>query len=165
MDPDLVRAAQRGDAFAIDELIDALYPLVLRISVQVAGSHGEDAAQEALLAIFRDLPKLRSPEAIISWVSAVTARIAARVDRNNRRQRGVTASTELEQLPMWIDHDALEVTDVLARLPTRDHAVLVLRDLQGLSERDIAETLGVPVGTVKSRVHRARRRFSEEWSR
>jgi RNA polymerase sigma factor (sigma-70 family) len=53
----------------------------------------------------------------------------------------------------------------LARLPRRDHAVLVLRDLQGLSEREVAQTLGVPVGTVKSRVHRARARFRKEWNR
>jgi RNA polymerase sigma-70 factor (ECF subfamily) len=165
VDPDLVRAAQRGDAGAIDELIDALHPLVRRISARVAGSEADDAAQEALLAIFRDLPALRTPEAIVSWVSAVTARIAARVDRRDRRQREPTMPRDPARLPSWNHHDALEVTDVLARLPTRDHTLLVLRDLQGLSEREVAEALGVPVGTVKSRVHRARRRFREEWSR
>lgn len=161
----MVCAAQRGDAGAIDELIDALLPLVRRVSARVAGPQAEDAAQEALLAIFRDLPGLRAPEAIVSWASAVTARIAARVDRGDRRQRGRAGPVDPERLASWFEHDALEVTDVLARLPARDHEVLVLRDLQGLSERETAVTLGVPVGTVKSRVHRARRRFREEWSR
>lgn len=165
VDPGLVRAAQHGDAVAIDELIDALTPLVRRIAVRVAGPQSEDATQEALLAIFRDLRALRTPEAMISWASAVTARIAARVDRADRRQRGTVTPVEPEGLSSRVDQDPLEVADVLARLPTRDHALLVLRDLQGLSEREVAETLGVPVGTVKSRVHRARRRFREEWSR
>lgn len=158
-------AAQRGDAGAVDELIDALWPLVHRIAARVAGPHAEDAAQEALLAIFRDLHALRTPEAVVSWASAVTARIAARVDRSDRRQHGPAAPVDPARLPAWVDHDAFEVADVLARLSTGDHVVLVLRDLQGLSEREVAATLGVPVGTVKSRVHRARSRFREEWSR
>jgi RNA polymerase sigma factor (sigma-70 family) len=181
VDPDLVRAAQGGDAFALDELIEALHPLVRRICARVAGPQGEDAAQEALLAIFRDLRSLRTPEAIVSWASLVTARIAARVQRTDRRQRGSAGSAgpvdpiDAAGLPSspsgrpssspWIHHVVVELTDVLERLPERDRAVLVLRDLQGISERDIAERLGVPVGTVKSRVHRARRRFREEWDR
>ena len=164
VDPGVVRAAQLGDGFAVDELIDALYPLVRRISARIAGAQGEDAAQEALLAIFRGLPALRSPEAVISWASAVTARIAVRVDRTDRRQHGGGEVTDPERLSSWVEFDSLEVTDVLARLPARDHAVLVLSDLHGLSERDIAARLGVPAGTVKSRLHRARRRFREEWS-
>jgi RNA polymerase sigma-70 factor (ECF subfamily) len=138
---------------------------VRRISGRIAGSQADDAAQEALLAIFRDLPKLRSPEAVISWASAVTARAAQRVERIDRRQRGQGSVTDPEFLSLPVDFDALELADVLARLPARDHAILVLRDLQGLSEHDIAEALGVPVGTVKSRLHRARRRFREEWNR
>ena len=148
MDPDLVRAAQGGDALAIDELIDAPYPLVRRISARMAGPHGEDATQEALLAIVRDLPALRTPQAIVSWASAVMSRIAARVDRTNRRQRDSATTVDPDQLSSWVDHDAFKVTDVLARLPRRDHAMLVLRDLQALSELEGAETLGVPVGTV-----------------
>src|SRR5205814_9393443 len=121
-------------------LSDVLDAVARRIGARVAGSQAEDAAQEALRAIFRDLPALRTPEAVVSWASAVTARIAARVDRTDRRRRAWASVADPERLPSWVDHDALEVTDVLARLPARDHAVLVLRDLQGLSERDIAET-------------------------
>lgn len=164
VEPDLVRAAQNGDVFALDELIDALYPLVRRICTHEAGYQHEDATQEAMLAIFRDLHALRTPEAILSWASAVTARTAARFDRNDRRQRGGVHTGEPDTVSSWFDHDAVEVTDVLTRLPDRDHAVLVLRDLQGLSEQETAETLGVPVGTVKSRVSRARKRFREQWS-
>jgi len=164
VDPALVRGAQSGDVFALDELIEALYPLVRRICTQEAGHQHEDAAQEAMLAIFRDLQALRSPEAILSWASAVAARIAARFDRTDRRQRGGGQTGDPDSLSSWFDHDAIEVTDVLTRLPDRDHAVLVLRDLQGLSEQETAETLGVPVGTVKSRVSRARERFREQWS-
>jgi DNA-directed RNA polymerase specialized sigma24 family protein len=103
-----------------------------------------------------------------NWASVVTTRLPTRVDRVDRfdrRQHGASNFSDPKRLLGWLDHDALEVTDVWTRLPARDHTVLVLRDLQGLSEHEVAETLGLPVGTVKSRVHRARRRFREEWSR
>jgi RNA polymerase sigma factor (sigma-70 family) len=161
----MVRRAQEGDAFALDGLIDALYPLVRRISARVAGDQGEDAAQEALLAIFRDLSALRVPEAVIGWASAVTARTAARFDRTQRRQAGGWNVTDPEGLASWADVDALEVSDVLTRLQERDRVVLILSDLQGLNEHDVAAALGVPPGTVKSRLHRARGRFRKEWSK
>jgi len=94
----LVRAAQSGDVFALDELIDAFYPFVRRICTHEAGHQHEDAAQEAMLAIFRDLHALRSPEAILSWASAVTARIAARFDRTDRRQRGGAHTNRIGQV-------------------------------------------------------------------
>ena len=86
------------------------------------------------------------------------------MERIDRRQRGQASTAEPEFLSPGVDFDALELTDVLSRLPARDHAVLVLRDLQGLSEHDVADALGVPLGTVKSRLHRARKRFREEWN-
>lgn len=164
MDPDLVRAAQSGDAGALDDLIDAIYPLVRRIAGRIAGPAAEDATQEALLAIFRDLHGLRAPEAAVSWASAVTARIAIRIDRNDRRRRDQRSVVD-PAVPALPDIDAFEVTDVLARLSASDQRLLVLRDLQGLSEREVSEALGVPLGTVKSRVHRARSRFRKEWNR
>jgi len=165
VDPGLVRAAQGGDAGAIDDLIDALVPLVRSIAFRVAGAPAEDASQEALLVIFRDLHALRTPEAIISWASAVTARVVSRIDRGDRRHRETETALDADRPAAWFDTDAVEVAEVLRRLATHDHQLLVLRDLHGYSEREVADTLGVPLGTVKSRVHRARRRFREEWNR
>jgi len=56
-----------------------------------------------------------------------------------------------------------DIDDVLARLPPSQRTVLVLRTREGLSEREIATILGIPAGTVKSRLHRARAAFREMW--
>jgi RNA polymerase sigma factor (sigma-70 family) len=58
---------------------------------------------------------------------------------------------------------ALDVRDTLRKLPAQQRAVLVLRNLEDLSEQETAEVLGVPEGTVKSRLHRARQGFRERW--
>lgn len=72
VDPALVGAAQAGDALALDELLDELLPMVRRLTTAVAPSVAEDATQEALLAIFRNLSELRNPEAIVAWTRKLT---------------------------------------------------------------------------------------------
>ena len=91
VDPEKVAAAQRGDALALDELLDELAPYVRRLCAGIDPQAADDAAQEALLAIFRGLPSLRAPEAIMTWVRSITIRTAARLARQpelERSQRG-----------------------------------------------------------------------------
>jgi DNA-directed RNA polymerase specialized sigma24 family protein len=57
----------------------------------------------------------------------------------------------------------VDIDDALARLPVSQRIVLILRIREGLSEQEVAATLGIPAGTVKSRLHRARAAFREEW--
>ncbi|MFI7135730.1 RNA polymerase sigma factor [Nonomuraea sp. NPDC050153] len=161
MDPEIVAAAQQGDALALDRLLDELAPYVRRLCVRIAPAAADDATQEALLAIFQGLPSLRAPEAIITWVRSVTVRTAIRL----ARRQDVEVATE-ETLP---GHHAaspeglVDIDDALARLPIPQRVVLVLRTREGLSEQEIATTLGIPTGTVKSRLHRARAAFREVW--
>ena len=68
-------------------------------------------------------------------------------------------------LPGVGDELTTEVRDLLARLPVQHRTVLVLRELEGLDERTMAELLGVPEGTVKSRLNRARSSFRKAWTR
>lgn len=57
----------------------------------------------------------------------------------------------------------MDITDALERIPPEQRAVLVLRQIEGLSEREVAQALNLPIGTVKSRLHRARASFRGEW--
>lgn len=161
MDPETVAAAQQGDALALDRLLDELAPYVRRLCARIVPAAADDAAQEALLAIFRGLPSLRAPEAIMTWVRSVTVRTAIRLARQHDREIAVEETligrhaSSLEGL--------VDIDDALARLPASQRAVLVLRTREGLSEQEIAATLGIPAGTVKSRLHRARAKFREEW--
>jgi RNA polymerase sigma-70 factor (ECF subfamily) len=157
---ELVRAAQRGDTVALNELLDELTPYVGKICGPIALDDGPDAAQEALTAIFRGLRSLKEPAALFSWARAIAVREAVRVAR--RRQRNVPA--DLTELPAADDPQlAVHVRDVLARLSPEHRAVLVLRDLEGLDEQAAAAVLAVPTGTAKSRLHRARENFRKAW--
>jgi len=159
---ELVRVAQRGDALAMNDLLDLLAPYVGRLCGPIALQDGSDAAQEALFAIFRGLGQLREPAALFGWVRAIAVREAVRVAR--RSQTGRTVTGALADLPALGDPQlATDVRDVLARLAPEHRAVLVLRDLEGLDEQAAAAMLKVPRGTVKSRLSRARRSFRKEW--
>lgn len=161
----LVRAAQEGDALALAGLVDHLAPFVGRICGPIALEQGEDAAQEALIAVLRDLPSLREPRALRGWVRRIAAREAVRHAQATRRDWVRAEGTEAEALPTPGD-PALErdVRRVLDGLAPEQRAILVLRDLEGLSEREAAQLLAVERGTVKSRLSRARAAFRGRWS-
>jgi len=148
---------------AMSMLLAELGPQVGRICGAIALADGEDAAQEAMVAVFRHLRELREPRALRSWVRAIATREAVRV----ARRRTAAGGRELpEDLPAATDVETCaDVRDLLGRLRPEQRAILVLRDVEGLEEQEAAELLGVARGTVKSRLHRARRAFRREWAR
>lgn len=155
----VVRAAQRGDPAAMDELIRLLAPYVGRICGAIALADGDDAAQQTLIAVLRNLRSLREPAALHGWARRIAVREAYRAAAH-----GATPTVDIELTAELPDLDeAADVQQVLARLRPEHRAVLVLRHLDGLSEAETAELLGVPEGTVKSRLHRARADFAKRW--
>jgi RNA polymerase sigma factor (sigma-70 family) len=155
-----VRAAQGGDTLAMNDLLDQLTPYVGRICGPIALRNGADATQEALVAVFKSLRTLKEPAALFGWVRAIAVREAIRVARQDERQ----VAADLVELPARGDPQlAVDIRDTLARLSPEHRALLVLRDLEGLDERDAAELLAVPAGTAKSRLHRARASFRKAW--
>ena len=159
----LVRAAQRGDPRAVDELVRELSPYVGRICGAIALDDGDDAMQEALIAVIRNLDHLREPAAVKAWVRRIAVREAVRV---SRRRPATVADVDATARAADIDLDtALDVRAALERLSPDQRAVLVLRDLDGLAEADVAAMLHIPEGTVKSRLHRARAAFATRWAR
>ncbi|GGO45966.1 RNA polymerase sigma factor [Streptomyces lasiicapitis] len=157
----LVRAAQRGDTLAMAELLDVLAPYVGRICAPIALDQGPDAAQEALVAVFKSLRTLKDPAALRGWVRAIAVREAIRTA--HRSARSVPA--DLSTLPARGDPQlSADIRDVLDRLSPEHRAVLMLRDVEGLDERTAAALLGVRTGTVKSRLHRARDTFRKAWT-
>ncbi|HUR03031.1 MAG TPA: sigma-70 family RNA polymerase sigma factor [Nonomuraea sp.] len=158
----LVRAAQRDNALAMQELLALLGPYVGRLAGPIALEDGPDATQEALIVIFTNLKQLREPDALFGWARAITVREAVRTARKAGRAR----PAELKDVPAPGDPQlSADVRDVLDRLSPEHRAVLTLRELEGLDERAIGELLAVPPGTVKSRLFRARRSFRKEWDR
>lgn len=155
-----VRRAQSGDVIAMDALLDIVTPYVRRLCGPIALQDAADATQETLIVMLRHLHQLREPAALFGWVRVIAVREAVRVARQSAR----SVPTEMLDLPAPGDPLlASDVRDVLDRLSPEHRAVLVLRDLEGLDEQSASEHLGVPVGTVRSRLFRARRSFRDAW--
>ena len=159
---DQIRAAQKGDLIAMSDLIDAVMPWVARLCGSIALDAGPDAAQETLIQVMRDLKGLRDPSSFRSWVRRIATREAIRHATRGRRESPVehTERTLAVSLDPGLRHD---VAIVLAELPADQRAILILRDLEGLSEAEAAAELKVARGTIKSRLHRAREAFRKRW--
>jgi RNA polymerase sigma factor (sigma-70 family) len=155
-----VRGAQRGDPTALNDLVRQVSPYVGRLCAAIALQDAEDAMQESLTAIVKGVPSLREPRAFKAWARRITVREAVRVARRSRPTE--TLDENLAVAAMTID-DSVDVQLVLARLRPDQRAVLVLRDLDGFSELEVASLLDIPPGTVKSRLHRARTAFAQRW--
>jgi DNA-directed RNA polymerase specialized sigma24 family protein len=170
--PPLVREAQRGDAAAMDELMRALAPYVGRVCGAIALDRGDDAMQETFIAVLRHLRSLREPAALHGWVRRIAVREALRAAGGGAGSGRATVATapgdlaaQAAPVPLPDLDTVLDVRAALAELAPRHRAVLVLRDLDGLSEAEVAGLLDVPEGTVKSRLHRARAAAREVLSR
>jgi len=163
MDTDLVIRAQRGDEEAFASLAvaasDRLHAVAHRIlrDIELA----EDATQQALLAIWRDLPQLRDPARFDAWSYRLLVRACY---AEGRRERRWTPNMRLlpSDEPMQadgssavVDRDQLERG--FRRLSIDHRAVVVLHHYLDWPLDQVAETLGVPAGTVRSRLHHAMR--------
>ena len=159
----LVERARRGDHDAFAELareavtrLDRVARLILR-DPELA----RDAVQEALIRAWHDLPGLRDPDRFDAWLHRLTAN--ACFDQARRRRRRVI-EVELDSMDGPIVADAVGaladrqlVDAAMQRLDERGRAIVVLHYFIGMPLTDVAATLGIPIGTVKSRLHRALR--------
>lgn len=159
---DQIQAAQQGDLIAMGDLIDTLMPWVGRLCGSIALDAGPDAAQETLIQVMRDLKGLREPSSFQSWVRRIATREAIRHATRQRREPPIehVERTHGAALDPGLRRD---VALVLSELPTDQRVILVLRDLEGLSEAEAAAELNVARGTIKSRLHRAREAFRKRW--
>ena len=163
MDRDLVEAARSGDREAYADLIrargDRLYALAQRILRDV--DRAEDALQEALVIAWRDLPGLRDPDRFDAWLHRLVVR-ACLADATRERRRfsnlrvlPIDIPTSTDDFLSVVDRDELERG--FRRLSPQQRALLALRHFEGRELSEIAETLGIPVGTARSRLHHAHR--------
>jgi RNA polymerase sigma-70 factor (ECF subfamily) len=156
-----VEQARRGDHDAFAELagaaisrLDAAAWLILRDP-----EPAKDAVQNALLRAWRDLPTLRDPDRFDAWLHRLLVRCAIDEARRLRRHRVDVELTELHA-PAAAGHESAivdrdELERGFLRLDPEMRAIIVLHHYLDLTLPDIAATLGIPVGTAKSRLHRA----------
>jgi RNA polymerase sigma-70 factor (ECF subfamily) len=177
VDPALVRAVQRGEKGAMDDLIRASYADVYALCRRLLGdpSDAADATQDVYLRMVRSIMAFRGESAFSTWLHRVTVNVCmtALRRRGDVRARGQSAGI-LDFSPDELVSDdvgpegRVETADLasrtaraLAELPEDAREVVVLRDVQGLSTKETAEMLGVSEGAVKVRLHRAHARLRE----
>jgi RNA polymerase sigma-70 factor (ECF subfamily) len=163
VDRDLVEAARRGDREAYADLIrsrgDRLFAIAQRILRDV--DRTEDAVQEALVIAWRDLPGLRDPDRFDAWLHRLVVRscvheaVRQRKHIANLRALPADLPTAADDFLSVADRDQLERG--FRRLDPQHRAVLVLRHFAGFEPAEIAEILGIPAGTARSRLHNAHR--------
>ncbi len=160
---DLVERAQRGDREAFGSLVhmtsDRLFALAARILRD--SDLAEDALQGALISAWRQIPTLKDPDRFEAWVRKVLVH-ACYAEARRRR----SWSTNVRVLPLegpagpddLVSIDERDALDrAFRRLSVEQRAVFVLHHHQGLPLVEIAETLGIPAGTARSRLHYATR--------
>jgi RNA polymerase sigma-70 factor (ECF subfamily) len=165
----LVARAQKGDRPAFEALAAQFSPQVRRFARAFAGSDADadDLAQEALLRVYRNLRRFTYQSAFSTWLYAVVRNVfldAARgragtarrteeplADDHADREGGARPDHELER-----EQERRRVWDALQRIPAEYRTALVLFDIEGCTYDEVAAVEGVPVGTIKSRLHRGR---------
>ncbi|HET9722956.1 MAG TPA: sigma-70 family RNA polymerase sigma factor [Actinomycetota bacterium] len=165
-DVDLVRRYLEGDVQAFGTLVERHERRVYNLALRMTGREEDarDATQEAFVSALRKLKTFRGEAAFTTWMHRVT--VNACYDLLRKRQRAPLLRERDEDTPpprepVSPDHAddvdlSIDVRAALLDVPMDFRAVLILCDVQDLSYEDAAEALGVPVGTVKSRLHRGR---------
>ena len=161
MDRSLVEQAQRGDSEAFDRLARLVGDRCLVIASRILRDTdlAEDAVQAALIAAWRDIRMLRDLDRFEAWLHQILTRECYAAARSRRRW-----SSEIRVLPMagvqdqadiLTVHDRDQLERAFRRLTLEQRSVLVFHHYLGLPLTEVAERVGVPVGTVKSRLHHA----------
>ncbi len=161
-------AAQGGDRGALDQLFRIHYDRVVAVCRRITGNESDaaDAAQEAMIAMVRGLPRFDGRSSFGTWAYRIATN-ASLDELRRRRRRPAPALRHDDQrsheladpdaglrLDQVADRDALDAA--LLAVPEDFRVPVVLRDVADLEYSEIAEMLGVPVGTVKSRIARGR---------
>jgi RNA polymerase sigma-70 factor (ECF subfamily) len=159
---ELVERAQRGDHEAFDDLVTAAYHRLYAIARRILrdGYAAEDAVQDALVRAWRDLRGLRDRDRFDAWLHRLLVNACADHARRARRRLEVTIDT-IDRPDPHDDVDRVGDRDQIERaflqLSVEHRAVLVLTHYVGLPAPEVATMLGIPVGTVYSRIHHGTR--------
>ena len=169
----LVQRARGGDALAFDQLVSSRVDRCYRLAWSILSNDADaaDATQEALVAAWRELPRLRDPAVFDGWLNRIVANAALMARRHRVRLREVSTEPtrpgeDAQTLEPPQDPRAHSAFDDLAdneaigrafdRLRPKDRLILVLHHVEERPVVEIARSLGIPVGTAKWRLHAAR---------
>jgi RNA polymerase sigma-70 factor (ECF subfamily) len=176
-DVDLLAALQRREPMAAERLVTTYGDRAYRLAMSITGNgqDAEEVVQDAFWTVIRKIDGFRGESAFGSWLYRIVANAAYQKRRGPSRRREVSWEEAMPvfddqgrhagPMPDWsarVDDPSIQaelrlaLTSAIEELPAAYRSVLVLHDVQGLSNPEIAGLLGLSVPTVKTRVHRAR---------
>jgi RNA polymerase sigma-70 factor (ECF subfamily) len=169
-DRELLEAARRGDAQAVEQLLERYEKNIFRFGLRMCGSESDakDVLQETLLAAFKGLPEFRGEAEISTWLYQLARSFCTKSRRLRAGEPATTASLDQPAARAAASSEALPDARAHAReigqalqaallgLSERHREVVILKDVEGLSAEEIAQVLGEDLAAVKSRLHRAR---------
>lgn len=174
-DQDLMRRARDGDRRAFSQLCERYMRRAYYVALGLVGRHEDalDLSQEAFARAYRARHRLDPNGSFYAWLYQIIRRLCFNFNRDRKLHR-----EKLKQAEDWLveqhtrasaknpavsaerAENIKRVRDAIERLPDRDREVLVLKEFEGLKYREIAELLGIPIGTVMSRLYAARKRLA-----
>jgi RNA polymerase sigma-70 factor, ECF subfamily len=174
-DSELIQATLRGDSAAFDSLVRKYQDRLLSSVFHVSGSRveAEDAVQDAFVQAYLKLPTFAGGSSFYTWLYRIALNTA--ISRRRKERSGVAVEKSRE----WAANEpadareapadrllrqerAMQVRRALSELADEFRVVLVLREIEGCDYDTIAQILGLPIGTVRSRLHRARLQLREQ---
>ncbi|HET9600254.1 MAG TPA: RNA polymerase sigma factor [Acidimicrobiales bacterium] len=170
LDPDLIEAFRRREDIGVRAVYHEYGRLVYAVSLRALGQKhlAEDATQQTFVQAWQAADRFQSDRDLAPWLTTIARRVAIDIHRRESRR----ATTSLEEVPatdpavvtlppgleQW--YEAWQVRQAIDALAPEERDVVRLQHLDGLTHTEIAEQLGIPAGTVKSRSHRAHQRLA-----
>lgn len=177
-DEELIRRFQSGDEEAFEEIVNRYSDRLLNFAYRFVldKEEAEDIVQDTFLKVYQNRHAYREIAKFSTWIYTITGNLAKTVLRK-RRKRGMLLFSRIGPEDKTTEFPSLDrqpesqvegqfteraIQKAIAKLPEHFRTVIILRDIQGLSYEEIGNIINAPLGTVKSRINRARLRLQEE---
>ncbi len=168
-DLDLVKRAKGGDQAAFRALYDANVDRVFRLCFRMVGEEGQarELTQDAFVRVWEVLDQFRGDAAFSTWLHSIAVSVVLnglrKVDRHRKRERSLEDAGHLGSSPRGAEPLVADrIREAVDGLPEIYRTVFLMYDLEGFPHGEISRALGVPVGTSKARLHRAREMLREK---
>ncbi len=160
-DAELIRRCQENDSSAVNELYRRYREKVYRIACRIVLDHDDalDVTQDVFIHVLKGIAAFRFQSSFSTWVTRVTVNVSIDWIRKRRRMKSVAFQpVELDGVEtVAVKNDQAErVHDAFKLLDPEQRSCIILREIEGASYQEIADALGCSIGTVRSRIHRAR---------
>jgi len=168
-DLELLRRARQGEESAFHELVDRHANALFKLALSLTGTVGaaEDVLQDTFLGAFKHLSTFEGRSSVKTWLIRILVKQAAKYHRYRRLRRTEPIDDISETYPSAFSPSdselAIDIKTMIKTLSPEHREVILLRELQGFSYEEMAEVLGIPRGTVESRLFRARKELRKRF--